>query len=58
MPIVSRFGKPVLLMVFACGIVGNVALVAQSGAAEDYVWNLPKGFPKPRVPSDNPMTRH
>ena len=22
----------------------------------DYQWNLPKGFPKPYVPSDNPMT--
>src|SRR5271169_3219018 len=21
-----------------------------------YTWNLPKGFPKPYVPSDNPMT--
>jgi cytochrome c peroxidase len=21
-----------------------------------YVWNLPKGFPEPRVPADNPMT--
>ena len=22
----------------------------------EYQWNLPKGFPKPKVPSDNPMT--
>jgi cytochrome c peroxidase len=22
----------------------------------DYQWNLPKGFPKPYVPADNPMT--
>src|ERR1700688_3911546 len=24
--------------------------------ADEYQWNLPKGFPKPRVPADNPMT--
>ena len=23
---------------------------------DGYSWNLPKGFPKPRVPADNPMT--
>ena len=22
----------------------------------EYQWKLPKGFPKPKVPSDNPMT--
>jgi cytochrome c peroxidase len=26
------------------------------GAGDDYAWNLPKGFPKPYVPADNPMT--
>jgi len=25
-------------------------------AADEYRWDLPKGFPKPRVPSDNPMS--
>jgi Di-haem cytochrome c peroxidase len=25
-------------------------------AAGDYSWNLPRGFPKPRIPADNPMT--
>jgi len=33
-------------------MVWSAAGVAQS----DYVWNLPKGFPKPRVPADNPMS--
>ena len=27
-----------------------------SAASADYNWNLPKGFPKPLVPADNPMT--
>jgi cytochrome c peroxidase len=44
--------KAALLTVFAC----NVALGAQSGSDSSYVWNLPKGFPKPRVPADNPMS--
>lgn len=56
MPIVSPFARPALLMVLACGIGWNVALEAQSDASESYVWKLPKGFPKPRVPADNPMT--
>ena len=38
-----------------------LALSAMSGqnattADEPYVWKLPKGFPKPFVPADNPMT--
>lgn len=41
-----RFGQPVLLTFFACAIA----------AGQGYVWNLPKGFPKPLVPADNPMT--
>lgn len=28
-----------------------------AGPDGDYQWNLPKGFPKPNVPADNPMTR-
>jgi cytochrome c peroxidase len=31
-------------------------LCATFGQPPDYSWNLPKGFPKPRVPADNPMT--
>jgi cytochrome c peroxidase len=26
------------------------------GSSQAYAWDLPKGFPKPRVPADNPMT--
>ena len=28
----------------------------ETGAITDYRWQLPKGFPKPRVPADNPMS--
>jgi cytochrome c peroxidase len=32
------------------------ALAAEPDKAADYQWNLPKGFPKPYVPADNPMS--
>jgi len=48
--------KPALFMAFVCGVVWNAAFGAQPGSGESYVWSLPKGFPKPRVPADNPMT--
>jgi cytochrome c peroxidase len=34
-----------------------ICCVLLAGAGlDEYQWNLPKGFPKPRVPADNPMT--
>jgi cytochrome c peroxidase len=38
---------PVLLAMAVCAI---------AAAPESYQWDLPKGFPKPRVPADNPMS--
>ena len=32
------------------------ALPAQSPSLESYVWHLPRGFPTPQVPADNPMS--
>jgi cytochrome c peroxidase len=32
------------------------ATMAAGPARRDWTWNLPKGFPEPRVPADNPMT--
>jgi cytochrome c peroxidase len=37
-------------------IFGQLAFPAQLESAAAYAWNLPKGFPKPAVPADNPMT--
>ena len=34
-----------------------VMALALPDAGETYAWNLPKGFPKPYVPADNPMTQ-
>jgi cytochrome c peroxidase len=53
---VSPLVKSALFTALACGIIWNVAFGAQSDSGESYVWSLPKGFPKPRVPADNPMT--
>lgn len=40
-----------------CAGFSNIAAFAADPASSDaWVWNLPKGFPKPRVPPDNPMT--
>lgn len=48
--------------VVALAIVTLMAVLLRLGvsfgadAGELYSWNLPKGFPKPSVPPDNPMT--
>ena len=34
----------------------SVCTTHPAEAADSYPWILPKGFPKPRVPADNPMT--
>jgi hypothetical protein len=33
-----------------------VLTYAANLVAADYDWNLPKGFPRPYVPADNPMS--
>ncbi len=33
-----------------------ILFVAVTALAADFEWNLPKGFPKPVVPADNPMS--
>jgi cytochrome c peroxidase len=38
------------------GAFGGTVALAQQDAPQEYSWNLPKGFPKPRVPANNPMT--
>ena len=38
-------------------ILALAADLQAASAGDPYVWSLPKGFPKPPVPSDNPMTK-
>jgi cytochrome c peroxidase len=49
-------------LVAACGlawlvVTAVVAAVGQTAPANAYTWDLPKGFPTPKVPADNPMTQ-
>jgi len=37
-------------------MLGRHAEPAEPPEGQTYSWNLPKGFPKPHVPADNPMT--
>jgi cytochrome c peroxidase len=37
-------------------VLGIVEVAAESSPAEEWTWSLPKGFPRPRVPADNPMS--
>jgi cytochrome c peroxidase len=45
----------VIAIVCGCACVAPISLVT-SAAEPEYRWNLPKGFPEPYVPADNPMT--
>jgi cytochrome c peroxidase len=49
-----------LSRVLRCGVLillgTSGAIAALEPAPPSYAWNLPRGFPKPRVPDDNPMT--
>jgi cytochrome c peroxidase len=45
-----------ILLISLTTTVPSVQPLAQSGGTP-YQWNLPPGFPVPRVPSDNPMTQ-
>ena len=49
-----------LTRVLRCGalfLLGTSGVIAALGPASSaYVWNLPAGFPTPRVPADNPMS--
>lgn len=42
------FGLAVMAAATACG--------SDEAASDAYAWNLPAGFPVPKVPEDNPMT--
>jgi cytochrome c peroxidase len=48
------FAALVAVIAVTAGFAGTQVPVMQSGTA--WHWDLPKGFPVPRVPADNPMT--
>jgi cytochrome c peroxidase len=51
----KRFGRHVAV---ALAVIwhGLAAGGVPAGHAPEYVWNLPRGFPTPAVPADNPMS--
>ncbi|MGE3274936.1 MAG: MbnH family di-heme enzyme [Vicinamibacterales bacterium] len=36
--------------------LGGARLTLSSGDTPGYVWDLPRGYPRPKVPADNPMS--
>ncbi len=47
----------VILCTCALGAALAPGLPAFAGAVDDYHWDLPRGFPKPRVPAGNPTSQ-
>src|ERR1700721_1151986 len=43
-------------LIFTLLLFAAASQWAVSAEPDEYAWNLPKGFPKPYVPADNPMT--
>src|SRR5580692_386339 len=46
-----------ILLASAFAAAPVVTFQTARAAANDYVWDLPRGFPKPSVPADNPMSQ-
>jgi cytochrome c peroxidase len=58
---VNKLCLLIVLVIATLGVVSTVSFAAAQTAGErvgagEYQWKLPKGFPKPKVPADNPMT--
>jgi cytochrome c peroxidase len=47
---------PLLITLLSLATLHWNAVSAEPDAGQSWEWNLPKGFPKPHVPADNPMT--
>lgn len=52
-------GRILLAFAATCALAAALAFSSQPAhaGAKDYVWDLPRGFPKPRVPASNPMSQ-
>src|SRR5580698_6054464 len=45
-----------IVALFSLAITERPAVSGEPNIGDGYQWNLPKGFPKPYVPADDPMT--
>ena len=52
----KRFLRRLTFVVLWAASIHPHAAPAGTDSSQEYSWNLPKGFPKPHVPLDNPMT--
>lgn len=52
----ARWRRKLATTLLAATLVG-VAAVAAAATGSEYTWNLPRGFPEPAVPADNPMSK-
>lgn len=52
----SRFAAGLLASVLALGLPAVFGQSAASRPSARFEWNLPAGFPEPRVPAENPMS--
>jgi cytochrome c peroxidase len=41
---------------WACAVIVSASQAPPAAKAAPWVWDLPKGFPEPKVPADNPMS--
>jgi cytochrome c peroxidase len=53
---VKQLPTPLFLALLTLAMLDRTAVPAEQDSAQEYSWNLPKGFPKPQVPAGNPMT--
>ena len=51
-----RLTRAVIGTVAVCWVVALASASAQQTTGGDWKWELPAGFPTPRVPADNPMS--
>lgn len=52
----GRRRRALAVVAMAAAVSWSLALTTVSGEPAGFVWNLPPGFPEPKVPEDNPMT--
>jgi len=45
-----------IAFVVAAGLAAAPLCLSARGSADSFDWQIPNGFPRPRVPADNPMT--
>src|ERR1700693_749533 len=53
---VAQLRTPLFWALLTLATIDRMALPVELDSTQEYSWNLPKGFPKPHVPTGNPIT--